>query len=253
MRFSCRQATHRQKWLDGKSRGLAAGTIGIDGRWAAECPRTPLKSAGRVCLDYPPGHEKGRPWPERPNIALPRIDGDRTLRRYLSRAGPTAAARVAEADIAAAVVLAARLHALTAGLERLAALGVAARARDAAAVLRVLALAFCLAEIELADLDVILGAAARKSALARSLTKALKIGAIGLIQAAPNAETALVFLKLELALRGLAHVAIAGRRRSFGCVHDCGGHRPSPLEGSTFGRLKCLSGTLKQRLEHSAE
>src|SRR5262249_37526013 len=58
----------------------------------------------------------------------------------LGLAGPAAAARIAKANVAAAAALAACFQAVAAGLQHLAALGVAAGAGDAAAVLRVLAL-----------------------------------------------------------------------------------------------------------------
>ena len=165
------------------------------------------------------------------------LDASRSRQRgaELGRAGATAATRGPKADAAAAIALAARLHALTAGLERLAAFGVAAGAGDAATVLRVFALAFGVAEIEPADLNVILDAAASKSAIAYRLNETLEIGTLGLIQAASNTETPLVFLELELALAGLLEVAITGRG-CFGCVHDRDRHRPSPLVGSPIGR-----------------
>ena len=78
----------------------------------------------------------------------------------LSFARPAAAARVAKANIAAAAALAARLQAVAAGLQHLAALAVAARASNAAALFRVFALAVPAAQVEIANLDAIPRAAA---------------------------------------------------------------------------------------------
>src|SRR3954466_13294067 len=99
-------------------------------------------------------------------------------------ARPTAAAGIAEANVAAAAALAAGFQAIAAGLQHLAALGVAAGAGDAATFLRVLALAVAAAQIEVADLDAIPGARARAGAVAQGLTQALQRLARGRVLAA---------------------------------------------------------------------
>jgi len=170
--------------------------------------------------------------------------------RNLSRDCPAAAAGAAEADRAAAVILAAGLHALANGVQRLADLVVVAGAGDAAAVLRVLDLALALGEVELADLNVVLLAGAGERAGAGRLTEALELGAHRLIDAAANLEAALVLLELDLALHSA--LAIAGGRRalrgagrplvrirrvlgsvriSLGGIDDRSGHRLSPEGG----------------------
>ena len=80
-------------------------------------------------------------------------------RRVLSFARAAAAAGVPKANVAAAAALAAGFEAVTAGLQHLAALGVAAGAGDAATVLRVFALAMAAAQVDVADLNAIPGAA----------------------------------------------------------------------------------------------
>jgi hypothetical protein len=120
---------------------------------------------------------------------LRQVSGDEWLRASLKGissmdlggGGPAAAARIAEADVAAAAALAAGFQAIAASLQHFAALGVAAGAGDAAAVLRVLALAMTAAEIEVANLNAIPGARARAGAVAQGLTKALQRGAGDLI------------------------------------------------------------------------
>jgi hypothetical protein len=84
----------------------------------------------------------------------------RINRRLLSFARAAAAAGVAEANVATAAALAAGFEAVTASLQHLAALGVAAGAGDTATVLRVLALAVAAAQVEVANLDAIPSAAA---------------------------------------------------------------------------------------------
>src|SRR5207253_10562467 len=122
-----------------------------------------------------------------------------------------AAAGVAEANVAAAAALAAGFQAIAAGLQHLAALGVAAGAGDAATFLGVLALAVAAAEIEVADLNAIPGAGARTGAIAQGLTKALQCGAGDLIAArAINAKTTLALLELQLTPRDHADVRRGG-------------------------------------------
>src|SRR5438034_199594 len=122
--------------------------------------------------------------------------------RNSGRAASAAAGRVAEADVAAAARLAAAFQAVAARLEHFAALCVAARAGNAAAVLRVLALAVPTAEREVANLDAVPGAATRARAVAQGLTKVLQRGGGDLIVAvALDAEPTLALLELELTPR----------------------------------------------------
>ena len=166
----------------------------------------------------------------------------------LGGAGSAAAARVAEANVAAAAALAACFQAIAAGLEHLAALGVAASAGDAAAVLRVLALAVTAAEVEVADLNAIPGARARAGAVAQGLTKALQCGAGDLIAArAINAKATLALLELQLTPRDHADVRRGGGgggigrkgrrrsgRKSTPTFHDSAGHKQHSFgEGPT--------------------
>jgi len=154
--------------------------------------------------------------------------------RQLGSAGATAAAGVAEANVAAATALAAAFQAVAAGLKHLAALGVATGASDAATVLRVFTLAVPAAEVEIADLNSIPGAAARAGSIAERLTKALEGGAgYGIVAAALDAKTTLAFLKLQLAPRHHAYI----RRRGRGGGIRRKGRRRSGREGpSTFSQ-----------------
>src|SRR5438045_6598195 len=128
------------------------------------------------------GRRAQKAGPQLSLAGLRQVNGDEWLRAWLrgissmdlGGGGSAAAARVAEANVAAAAALAAGFQAIAASLEHLAALGVAAGAGDAAAVLRVLALAVTAAEIEVANLDAIPGAGARAGAVAQGLTKALQ-------------------------------------------------------------------------------
>lgn len=114
----------------------------------------------------------------------------------LRRARAAAAAGVAERDVAAAAALAARFQAIATGLQHLTALGVAAGAGDAAAVLRVLALAMAATKADVADLNAIPGAAARASAIAESLAEALQRSrGNGIIALAMDPASALRLLK----------------------------------------------------------
>ena len=134
--------------------------------------------------------------------------------RCLGSAGAAAAAGVAEADVAAAAALAAAFEAIAAGLEHFAALGVAAGAGDAAAVLRVFALAVTAAEREIANLHAVPGAAARASAIAQGLTKALQGGAgDGITAIALDSKASLALFELQIAPR---HNADVGRGRGRG-------------------------------------
>src|SRR5262245_53439447 len=160
-------------------------------------------------------------------------------RRVLRLARAAAAASIAEANVAAAAALAAGFEAIAAGLQHLAALGVATGAGNAAAVLRVLALAVTAAQIEVADLNAVPGAAARAGAVAQGLTKALQRLAGDLVIAtALNAETTLALLELQFTPRHHAHIRrggsgwgigqMSGRRsgrKSTPTFHDSAGHK----------------------------
>jgi hypothetical protein len=158
----------------------------------------------------------------------------------LGRAGPAAAARVAEANVAAAAALAAGFQAIAAGLQHFAALGVAACAGDAAAFLRVLALAVTAAEIEVANLNAVPGAAAGAGAIAQSLTKTLQRGTGNRIVAcAVEAEAPLALLEPQFTTRHHADVRRGGRgggirrpgsgrrsgRKSTSTFHHSAGHK----------------------------
>jgi hypothetical protein len=156
----------------------------------------------------------------------------RFSRLRLSCTRPAAAAGVAEADVAAAAALAAAFEAVAAGLQHLAALGVAAGAGDAATFLRVLALAVAAAQVEVADLNAVPGAAARAGAVAQGLTKALqRLAGCRVFAAALNAKTTFAFLELQLAPRHHAHVRHGGRG---GGIGRKGGRRSGRESTSTF-------------------
>lgn len=150
----------------------------------------------------------------------------------LGSTGPAAAARVAKANVAAAAALAAGFQAVAAGLQHLAALGVAAGAGDAATVLRVLALAMTAAETEVANLDAIPGAAARARAIAESLTKALQRGTGDrIIARAMDAEAPLALLEPQFTPR---HHADVRRGRSGRCIGRKGRRRSGRKSTPTF-------------------
>lgn len=151
---------------------------------------------------------------------------------FLRLARPAAAAGVAERNVAAAAALAAGFEAIAAGLQHIAALGVAAGARDAAAVLRVFNLAMAAAQVEIANLDAVPRAAARAGAVAQSLTKTLQGLTSGCVFArAREAETALALLELQLATRHDAHVL---RRSRGGRGAGKGWRRSRRKSTSTF-------------------
>jgi len=179
---------------------------------------------------------------------LRQVDGDGRVRACsdvsssldLGRAGPAAAARVAEANVAAAAALAAGFQAIAAGLQHLTALGVAAGAGDAAAVLRVLALAVTAAEIEVANLDAIPGAAAGAGAITKSLTKALQRGTgHRIIARTMEAEAPLALLEPQFTPWHHADIRRGSRgggirrpgsrrrsgRKSTSTFHDSAGHK----------------------------
>jgi hypothetical protein len=159
---------------------------------------------------------------------------DRSISRLfpLSRARPAAAAGVAEADVAAAAALAARFQAIAAGLQHVAALAVAARAGDAAAVFCVFALAVAAAQVEVADLNAVPGAVARAGAVAQGLTKALQ-GRAGdrVVAAALDAKSTFALLELQLAPRHHAHIL---RGCGSGCVPRKGWRRSGGESTPTF-------------------
>ena len=158
-----------------------------------------------------------------------------------------AAAGIAEANVAAAAALAAGFQAVAAGLQHLAALGVAAGAGDAATVLRVLALAVAAAQVEIADLNAIPGARARAGAVAQGLTKALqRLASSRIVATALNAKTTFALFELQFTprhhadIRGGACGGIGrkGRRRSgrksTPTFHDSAGHKQHSFgEGPT--------------------
>jgi hypothetical protein len=150
----------------------------------------------------------------------------------LGFASPAAAAGVAKADVAAAAALAARFQAVAAGLQHVAALTVAADAGDAAAVLRVLALAVAAAQVEVANLDAVPRAVARAGAVAQRLTKALQRAARDwVVAAALNAETTLALLETQVTPRHHAHIRHRGRGW---CIGRKGGCRSGRKSTSTF-------------------
>jgi len=153
---------------------------------------------------------------------------------HLGRARADAAARVAEADIAAAAALAARFQAVTAGLQHFAALAVAAGARDAAAILRVFTLAVAAAEVEVAHLDAVPSATAGACAVAESLAKTLQRGTgDGIVACAVDSEPALALLKAQLASRHDAHIR---RGSGGGGIGREGGRRTCRKGTPTFGQ-----------------
>ena len=82
--------------------------------------------------------------------------------------------RVVEADVAAATAFTALLQAVAASLNHRAAFLVAARAADAAAVLRVFTLALAAAEVDLAALNAVPSAAAAAEAVAEHAAEVLQ-------------------------------------------------------------------------------
>jgi hypothetical protein len=154
----------------------------------------------------------------------------------LFRARAAAAGRVAEADVTAAAGVAAGFEACAAGLEHVAALGVAAGAGDTATVLRVFALTVAAAQRQIADLDAVPGAAARAHAIAQSLTKILQRGGrLRIVTIAVNAETTLALFEPQLAARNDADVGRRGGRASARLIRP---RRRPGGEGSarTFGQ-----------------
>jgi hypothetical protein len=143
-----------------------------------------------------------------------------------------AAAGVAKANVAAAAALAAAFQAIAAGLQHLAALGVAARAGDAATFLRVLALAVAAAQVDVADLDAVPGAAARAGAVAQGLTKALqRLARRGIVATAVQLETTLALLELQFTPR---HHADVRRGGGGGCIGRKGRRRSGRKSTPTF-------------------
>src|SRR5262249_39090630 len=113
--------------------------------------------------------------------------------------------------------LAASFQAIAARLQHLAALCVAASASDAAAVLRVLALAVAAAQVEVANLNAVPRAAARAGAVAASLTKALqRLARSRVLARARDAKAAFALLELQLAPRHDAHIRCGSRSGSRG-------------------------------------
>ena len=128
-------------------------------------------------------------------------------------AGTAADRRVVEADVAAAAALAALLQAIAARLNHRAAFLVAARAANAAAILRVLALALTASEVDLAALNAVPGAAAAAQAVAQHAAKILQRTAGDfVIAAAVNLAARLCLFEFDRATRQHAPVRI--RRRA---------------------------------------
>jgi len=155
----------------------------------------------------------------------------------LRRDGATAAASVAETNVAAAAALAASFEAVAAGLQHLRALGVAAGASDAATFLGVLDFAVTAAQADVADLNAIPGAVARAGAIAQGLTKTLQRSAGDLIVAvAVEAETTLALLELQLAPRHHAHIRRGGNRGAGGRKGRCrSGRKSTPTFHNSAG------------------
>jgi len=123
-----------------------------------------------------------------------------SLRRTSAR--PAAAGRVVEADVASATVLAAALERFAAGLQNRAARLVAAGARDAAAIGRVLALADAARQIALAHGQAVEGRTARAQPAGERLAEVLQRGARHVVIAgAVDLEPLFALFKLELAAR----------------------------------------------------
>jgi hypothetical protein len=136
------------------------------------------------------------------------------------------AALFPKANVAAATTLAAAFETVTAGLEHLAALGVAAGAGDAATVFGVLTLALAAAQIANADLFSVARAAAKAVAFANRLAKAAEFSAFSQVVAATmNSEASLAFLKRNLARHCVLHVEFWRRERKLLCGSSLGfGH-----------------------------
>ena len=138
--------------------------------WEGEAPAEPPRLGGSVALPFCakkcPGVDSKLP-------TRPGIEFDY---RKLS-AGTAAHWRVVEADVAAAAALTALLQAVAAGLNHGAAGLVAACAADAAAVLRVFALANTAGEIALAAGDAVAGAAAAAQAVGQHAAEVLQCAA----------------------------------------------------------------------------
>jgi hypothetical protein len=117
-------------------------------------------------------------------------------------AGAAANRRAIEAHVAAATVVAAGLKAFAALLDHRAAGLIAARAGDAAAVLRVLALAGAAAQINLAALDAVPRAAAAAQAIGQHAAKVLQRAAGDFVfTAAMNFAAGRGFLEFDCAAR----------------------------------------------------
>lgn len=125
----------------------------------------------------------------------------------LDVAATEAAALVAEADVAAAAVLAAGLQALAHRLQHVAALGVAAGAGQRAAFFGPLIFAFAAGQVETANLHSVADAAATTFAIANRVAHHLKIfTGQRIIAAAANAEATHELLERQLASHRVAHV-----------------------------------------------
>jgi hypothetical protein len=127
----------------------------------------------------------------------------------LEIAATEAAALIAEADVAAAAVLAARFQALAHRLQHVAALAVAAAAGERAAFLGLLVFAFATGQIEAAHLQPIAHAAARAIAIANRIAQNLKIlDGQRIITTTANAKATHKLLKREFTGHRIAHVEL---------------------------------------------
>ena len=128
-------------------------------------------------------------------------------------AGAAADRRVIEADVAAATAFAALREAVAAGLQHRTAGLVAAGAADAAAVFGVLALALAAAEVHLAALDAVPGAAAAAETIAQHAAEILQRTAGDfVVAAAMNLAAVLRLFEFDRAPR--QNAPIRARRRT---------------------------------------
>jgi len=130
-------------------------------------------------------------------------------------AGAAANRRVVEADVAAATTFAALRQAIAAALNHRAAGLVAARAADAATILRIFTLAVAAAQIHLAALDAVPRAAAAAQAVGQHAAKILQRAAGDfIITAAMNLAPVRCLFELDRATR--QHAPVRARRRTSG-------------------------------------
>jgi hypothetical protein len=154
----------------------------------------------------------------------------------IALAGAAADRGVAEADRAAAAVVAALLAAFAAGLQTLAALFVAAGASDLAAVLRIFAVAMTTCEIALANGHTVVGAAATAATAGKHFAQVVQRRRGHFILATTgDRETTLALGELQLASRH--HAPCAGRLGSLRRTAEL----PIPLMGWGGSMMSCRS------------